>query len=200
MKYKTFVVSLIIMLVLFAGFLFGFNCYTHGQLIDYLTSVQSPNTPVPKTIIKQRSREPATGNTSEFNKQSKTELSYQDTLKKFTKHDNLNSDDLFMMLNANADFILQVVDNPQDKIVKTISTVDQQKKITIYTISSKELLQCSKKHNIQLLMTNRSIAYFKKGLVTSQFEPNSQKNISKIQSLYNNWINGLLPQLNIQQK
>lgn len=200
MKYKTFVVSLIIMLVLFAGFLFGFNFYTHGQLIDYLTSVQSPNTPVPKTIIKQRSREPATGNTSEFNKQSKTELSYQDTLKKFTKHDNLTSDDLFTMLKANADFVLQVVDDPQDKIIKTISTVDQQKKITIYTISSKELLQCSKNHNIQLLMTNRSIAYFKKGLVTSQFEPNSQKNINKIQSLYNNWINGLLPQLNIQQK
>ena len=56
-----------------------------------------------------------------------------------------------------------------------------------------------RKHHVQLLMTNRSVAYFKKGLVTSQFEPNSQKSVNKMQSLYTKWVDGLLSQLNIQQ-
>lgn len=199
MRYKHFVISLIIMLVLFAGFLFGFNMYTHGQLVDYLLATQSPNTPVPKTIIKQRSREPATGNTSEFNKKNKGELNYQATLAQFTKHDNLTSDDLFNMLNSNADFVLQIVDNANDKKITAIKNINQQKKLTAYTISSGELMKCSKKHHVQLLMTNRSVAYFKKGLVTSQFEPNSQKSVNKMQSLYTKWVDGLLSQLNIQQ-
>lgn len=199
MRFKTFVISLIIMFVLFAGFLLGFNQYTHGQLMNYILANQSPATPAPKTIIKERNKEPATGNTSEYNKDNQQERNYQDTIKAVSKKDNLTADELHDLMQKNSTFILQVVDNDNDKFVQDMHNINGQKHITIFTISSKELLKCSHKYHVQLLMTNRSVAFFKKGLITSQFEPNSQKKLNKMQSLYTNWLNELLPQLGIQQ-
>lgn len=192
MKFHTFRNIMSALVLVFVSIVVGISIYFQHNPFSYIFVERSPFTKPIVNIKTDNKKQPPTGNTSQFTKNNKVHWNYQQSVQFVKDKNNVTTHELYNLLKNNGIFVLKVKSNSENGIIKKVNNDNH---LQVLEINNSNILKCNKKYGTTILAPNGSVLFIKNGLITSQFDPNAQKNNHKLMQSYDHWIKSLLPEL-----